>query len=1197
MSWSAGQKKSQMAAALMLASLALLPAMVGHASAADGLPGRRVTAVRSPLLPLGPRAHAPFPAESQADRQLVAQQVETQRRWVEIHNLLASHHVSHKSQAWLRRQGLGPELLATGAKVAARAEMQPDTLKVLIVRIGFGEDRSGPLTSVTEDGNFTLRPPADEELIDRPPRNRSFYESHLFGLAEYYRLMSSGRLVIRGRVLPEGLDDSYFLSDLADYGPGRDAFWTLESLERLVRDMIAVTDSTTQEDGPVDLSDFDDDDLFTYIIFVHAGSDWQSDINNDSPNDVPTFFVSLGEAEPLRGGGHLSECSVIPETTSQDGLIGSIAGALYHEFGHALGLVDLYDTTTGLPRVGIWSLMDSGTNLVANVGIDNSDPPDGIADDVLPVVGLLPPSLSAWDKWFLGWLESEEIANAETEYRLPAVQVPREDYPRYRNAGMDFRLRYPKALVGGGSAGEFFLVENRWVPLDAGELPDQEVFFVSDQQTGVILYLGGDEDPQTEQPRNTAMYDFFMPESGLLVWHVNMNRIEANLQTNTVNAWGDGLRLVEADGIQDIGLIDAYVLGFFGSYRDPFNEVNGDRLYLEGAPSSRAFDRSWTGLQIADIAGSDQGGRAVMACSASVTPLAVGSPFEVAAIDSAEAAVAGGVAGPRALLPNSATPVVFKLAGDTAVNPALLVADQPGLHWEGGTYPAKLFAWQPDGTPALTQPPGLPAAAAWEFPAPLAGPPVWADLALPMIPVEEEGLVVGLVTGQVWAFDDALDPTGALALRWGPVALGDSLAFAPVPAPAGGGFLCCLPPDSLRFVTGDGSVGDALVLTDTGGGSFGSFTAPPAPLGLTGGRSSWAVFGATGWYLVTSDQSGQLAVPDFQPYLQQPPAGTIRRAVVRDGESAALVVFDGQGALGSWQLDSGGLPVLFNWSGPTSAVPVAEPAVADLDGNGHDDLILLTESLVYACQASGVALTGYPVALAELFPLPDSTCIAGPAVVCDATGDGANELYFTTNQGHLVALDSRGYLQRQTPYLWAKADSYALAVGPALTADERILWLVAAAGRKGPPLDRRELNGRIAGYRLPGSGTALQGTSEWLGTGGSSARLGPAGTAAPLDAPAAWRQDIDSLVLYPNPLHDDDLNVRFYSHGGHDARLVIYNLEGEIVVEQTISVVAGQINEHRVPLVSLASGLYICQLERETTVGLQRDQTSLAIER
>lgn len=1184
---------------LLGASCLLLAALAPVGAVADrgGFPS--VVTTRSPLQPQKPPLGPADYGDSEQQRRRLARQVVLQERWAEVHALLAGQHVSRKSHEILRGRGLGPARLDEGLKAASNtAAGTVDTLQVLIVRIAFQTDRSGSLTSVTEDGNFTLRPALPDEIIDRPPHNRSFYEAHLTGLAEYYRLMSGGRLFIRGRVLPTGLEDSYFLSDLADYGPGQAEFWTLESLERLVRDMIAVTDSTTQADGPVDLSDFDDDNPFTYVIFVHAGSDWQSDINLDSPNDVPTFFVSLGEAAPLRGGGHISECSVIPETTSQDGLLGSIAGALHHEFGHALGLVDIYNTTTGLTQVGIWSLMDSGTNLFASVGIDTTVPPDDIADEILDVVGLLPPSLSAWDKWFLGWLKTEPVAGDVAEYRLPAVQVPHEDYPRYRSAGIDFRLTYPQAVVGGSSPGEFFLVENRWVPLDASEMPDQQIFFVSDPETGVILYMGGDLDFQTDQYRNTGMYDFFLPESGLLVWHVNMNRIEPNLETNTINAWGDGLRLVEADGIQDIGILDAYVLGWIGSYRDPFNEVNNDALYIEGAPSSRAFDRSWTGFQMSEITAVAQGGRATMSFRASVEPLSTGSPLMVAAIDSAEAAVAGGSPGPRALVPATATAIDLIAQDSGASLPTLLVADGPGPHWQGETYRAKLFGWQPDGTPAFAQSPDLPAGAGWEFAAPLSGPPVWARLAASQLPVEDDGLLVGLVNGELFCFDDILDATGTLTLLWGPVAVGDTLAFAPTPNPSGGRILCCVPPDSLVLLDGQGqAVGTALVLTDPGGGAFGGFTGAPVPLTLADGSEGWAVIGTHGWYLVESDPAGLLPSPEFLSFQALPVVGDVWHGVIRSATRTLVSLFDREGLLGAWSAPSGRDFEIIDWDSRSELAPVTEPAVADLDGNGQDDLILLTATDVQAYQASGVPLTGFPVALAELFPLPDSTRIAGPVVICDATGDGTNEIHFMTDQGHLVGLDARGTLLPRTPFRIGDRDRYSLTVGAASESAERILWLMSEGGRRGPPLERRLTNGQVVGYRLPAAGQATQRTSEWLGTAGGARRAGPEGTATPLAAPAAWHQDLDSLVLYPNPLHGDDLTVRFYSHGDHDARLVIFNLEGEIVINQVISVAPGQINEHHVVLSGLASGMYVCQLERQTTSGLQRDATSLAVER
>ncbi len=315
--------------------------------------------------------------------------------------------------------------------------------------------------------------------------------------------------------------------------------------------------------------------------------------------------------------------------------------------------MDVYDATTGLTSVGIWDLMDSGTNLAANLGVDTDD--DGQADLAIPVTGILPPSLGAWNKWYLGWAEVDTLGGETQTVRLPAVGVPRSQYPFYRPSGA-FDLEHPQLLVAGASPREFFLIENRWVPLLESDTPfdpydpvsgEGGLYFRSDPATGVVLYLAGQVNGVEV---NTGLYDYFMPEGGVLVWHVNMDRIEANLATNSINMYGDGLKLVEADGIQDIGVLDSYVLGWYGSARDPFTPYNPDGfLALEpaGRPHSRAWDRSLTGVHLWDIADDGDAHGAVMRFEARVEPLA--GQFPVMLDDRTD--------GPRALAPRSLTPL------------------------------------------------------------------------------------------------------------------------------------------------------------------------------------------------------------------------------------------------------------------------------------------------------------------------------------------------------------------------------------------------------------------------------------------------------------------------------------------------------------------------------------------------------------
>jgi hypothetical protein len=525
--------------------------------------------------------------------------------------------------------------------------------------------------------------------------------------------------------------------------------------------------------------------------------------------------------------------------------------------------------------------------------------------------------------------------------------------------------------------------------------------------------------------------------------------------------------------------------------------------------------------------------------------------------------------------------------------PALIVADVPAVNWDGDDYRAKLFAWRPDGTPALWSAPGLPPGAAWEFAVPLAGSPVWLNLAGGLMPPGEEyALVVGLANGELVAFDQNLNVVGGLQARWGPIAVGAALAWAPTPD-FDANLLCCVPPDTLVLLDGTGARrGEPLILSAVGDDDFTGFAAPPLPWPMPAG--GWSVFGPDAWYRVRMDLDGLQLDPTIYPYSTQGSETVLRRALVMESDVATLLVFDETGVVGSWHLDTAGQVMVTSWSGDLDSGPLAEPAVADLDGNGRNDLILLTATHVHAYQADGVPLTGYPVALAEVFPLPDTTRIAGPVVVCDATGDGVNELFFTSDQGHLLGLDARGQLLERTPLLWGRTGPFGLAVGTDADTDGRILWLLESAGRMGPPLDRRFDNGKLVGYRMAGSG---QQTSEWLGTAGGGHRLGPVGAATPLEAPAPWKQEVDRVIFYPNPTQGNDLTVRFFSHGDQAARLVIFNLEGEIVLKETIAVASGQVNEHRLELPSLVSGMYVCQLERQTSSGLQTSLTTLAVER
>ncbi len=89
-------------------------------------------------------------------------------------------------------------------------------------------------------------------------------------------------------------------------------------------------------------------------------------------------------------------------------------GVFVHEYGHDLGLPDLYDTAGGDNGTGFWTVMSGGSWL--NKGKDS--------------IGTSPGYMGAWEKLFLGWLDYAVVENGKTKMvslgsaALPAGPLP-----------------------------------------------------------------------------------------------------------------------------------------------------------------------------------------------------------------------------------------------------------------------------------------------------------------------------------------------------------------------------------------------------------------------------------------------------------------------------------------------------------------------------------------------------------------------------------------------------------------------------------------------------------------------------------------------------------------------------------------------------------------------------------------------------
>jgi len=453
--------------------------------------------------------------------------------------------LAQRLEQWRRQP---PRLAANGAVV-------PDTvIRMAILRIDFLEDRAG--TASSGDGRFDLSPvDTNQAPIDRAPHNRDFYEQHARALERYVDVQSYGRVRLAVDVWPAGRDSAYHCRDKADFGPWTVSRDVYRAAVNMMRTMFFVADSQSSAQGA--RIPWDTYDRFTII---HAGSDLQSDLRQDSEFDIPSFTVFVGDTDvvifPDSTTRPIDRVAYVPETANQDGYFGAINGVLTHENGHNLfGLADIYDVNSGYPTCGYWTLMDSG-NLVGSRVLLN----DGTE---IYATGLLPPSIDPFQRQFLGsGLTFMEPASGDTT-ALRSGQ---------RHADM---LRVPL------SSDEYLLIENRYLaPAAAVELD-------SDPVTRVIL---GPRSPDRFE------YDALLPGGGVLVWKVddsvipfdNSLRINPDFGFNS-NPFRLGLQVVEADGLDDLGdLGSPYILGSpLDPYQRSVNAVLSDSTRPNLLPNQR----------------------------------------------------------------------------------------------------------------------------------------------------------------------------------------------------------------------------------------------------------------------------------------------------------------------------------------------------------------------------------------------------------------------------------------------------------------------------------------------------------------------------------------------------------------------------------------------------------------------------------
>lgn len=182
------------------------------------------------------------------------------------------------------------------------------------------------------------------------------------------------------------------------------------------------------EAAGVNFSDFDNDgDGFVDTVFiVHGGRGAEA---TDDPDDIWSHKWSIssgGGTSRVYDGVTIDVYNIQPELNSTGDHIE--IGVFAHEYGHVLGLPDLYDTDGSSEGIGNYGLMAGGS-----WGADGNSPER-------------PSHTCAWSKVYLEWISPTVITEDTLDQAINEIETNSEVY---------------KLWTRGRPQAEYFLVSNR----------------------------------------------------------------------------------------------------------------------------------------------------------------------------------------------------------------------------------------------------------------------------------------------------------------------------------------------------------------------------------------------------------------------------------------------------------------------------------------------------------------------------------------------------------------------------------------------------------------------------------------------------------------------------------------------------------------------------------------------------------------
>jgi M6 family metalloprotease-like protein len=1001
-------------------------------------------------------------------------------------------------------------------------------------------DLSRPLDTLT-DSEYVARLGHE---VDPPPHDSLYFNAHLRALNRYWETVSGGRIHLAWDIYPACDTCVYQLPHPMGYYGKCDFIDVIGGLENYFVDCIKMADTLNPE---IDFSQYQ-----AFFLF-HAGSDAQNDLGFPTTcQDLYSGFIKFADTVWVDNHTHMvRQALMMPETAVQDGRVTALNAVLAHEFGHQLGLVDLYNTEYFFTQIGDFSLMD---NNGFGTGIEFPGWPIG------KVFGVLPVFPDAWSRAFLGIEDVVDFRSDTTGVDLLAAELTTE--PGLKVARLPI------------TENEYYLVENR---LD--EVNGTTTMILADKQTSVFQW------PVDSTKAFTGEYDYLMPGSGVLIYHVDEEVARLDYDGDGTSNFADNdlqwarderkfLSLVEADGVVHFG---GYYYAGYGDQGDFFRDDQAHAFTPHTNPQTIDNSGNETHFYVENISRKEiDGGHDPQHATFdfSVDRKVSGFPIRAGYPRLPLAPIVDDLDG-------NGTPEIIMAAG-----PYLSVVTSTGENFirTVGDCPACPLVYDTVSTsvnpgtsinPAATQP-------------------------VPVYDVVPFIITAGPVTGRLTSA--ASDTTRLVAV---------SYPHSTIP---GTGWVTLYAPRDLN----DNARAD----------KYDSIAAVGWPIAMTFGDSILYALTAAGWvhrWAVAADSVITTVLPERDLYsgicklgnnLVVLACDTLANDVgnttwiyylTRTGSDSYMSVFydtlpglyvwgpvavdmnlDGNYEIAAFTAGGGAILVTIDQSGEepsfsvlsqreTDHLILTPPSAGDIDLDGYPEIVVGGRNEILAFNADLIYKTDYPLEVDDRFP--DADMVAAP-LIADIAATSSPEVVLPSDRGNFYSFGRT--LSYGFPLSSGEQQQYVSGTQAVLFHDEtggKLGWLGG--------------DGWFYAWEVDADTVS----NFWPMSGGN-----PAGTFAlaadklPETAPASTAFDDSRYYNYPNPVRGDQTTIRYYL--GDDARSVVLNifdLSGRKIAKLDGQTRGGTDNEVIWDCGDVTPGVYRCVIEVEFAGSSETAFTDIAV--